>query len=225
MQSVVCTSIPSMFQQAVACCVREEGREAFVCFGIPLMRNLCRLGQDFVAPLCNTAAHMPDHLLKCLHEHLTLSPVECATAHAETQALDHLGNRTCNKGKEYIQKCDPPGPSCARCQAFASCGKGCRKYQLARHHTLPGDVPRFPAGGTGDEIICFSIWYQSGFNERRTTDEGCQVLKPALLGRYGRALEMPTARNFTSSVKVKLLIKGGCLALYTALEMDECFSG
>ena len=90
---------------------REEGREAFVCFGIPLMRNLCRLGQDFVAPLCNTAAHMPDHLLKCLHEHLTLSPVECATAHAETQALDHLGNRTCNKGKEYIQKCDPPGPS------------------------------------------------------------------------------------------------------------------
>ena len=110
-------------------------------------------------------------------------------------------------------------------QAFASCGKGCRKYQLARHHTLPGDVPRFPAGGTGDEIICFSIWYQSGFNERRTTDEGCQVLKPALLGRYGRALEMPTARNFTSSVKVKLLIKGGCLALYTALEMDECFSG
>ena len=144
---------------------------------------------------------------------------KCATAHAETQALDHLGNRTCNKGKEYIQKCDP------QVQAFASCGKGCRKYQLARHHTLPGDVPRFPAGGTGDEIICFSIWYQSGFNERRTTDEGCQVLKPALFGRYGRALEMPTARNFTSSVKVKLLIKGGCLALYTALEMDECFSG
>ena len=32
---------------------------------------------------------------------------KCATAHAETQALDHLGNRTCNKGKEYIQKCDP----------------------------------------------------------------------------------------------------------------------
>ena len=81
----------------------------------------------------------------------------------------------------------------------------------------------FQLVGTGDEIICFSIWYQSGFNERRTTDEGCQVLKPALLGRYGRALEMPTARNFTSSVKVKLLIKGGCLALYTALEMDECF--
>ena len=111
MQSVVCTSIASMFQQAVACCVPRRRERSFCVFWDSTYAKPLSPWPRLCGTPCNTAAHMPDHLLKCLHEHLTLSPVECATAHAETQALDHLGNRTCNKRKEYIQKCDPPGPS------------------------------------------------------------------------------------------------------------------
>ena len=174
----------------------------------------------------DTAAHMPDHLLKCLHEHLTMSPVEIVRLRIQRLKLwTTCATELAIVEKEYKQKCDP------KVKAVLGAKRLLLMERVAKSINWP-DTTLFQEMAQGFRLVgqaTKSNVFQSGIKAASMSEEqlmkDAKFLKPALLGKIRASRGDAHGKELYELTESEALDKGWLSGPYTALEMDERFSG
>ena len=174
----------------------------------------------------DTAAHMPDHLLKCLHEHLTMSPVEIVRLRIQRLKLwTTCATELAIVEKEYKQKCDP------KVKAVLGAKRLLLMERVAKSINWP-DTTLFQEMAQGFRLVgqaTKSNVFQSGIKAASMSEEqlmkDAKFLKPALLGKIRASRGDAHSKELYELTESEALDKGWLSGPYTALEMDERFSG
>ena len=174
----------------------------------------------------DTAAHMPDHLLRCLHEHLTKSPVEIVRLRIQRLKLWHSwATELAVVEKEYKQKCDP------KVKAVLGAKRLLLMERVANSIGWP-DTALFQEMAQGFRLVgqaTKSNVFQPGIKAASMSEEqlmkDAKFLKPALLGKIRASRGDAHNKELYELTESEAVDKGWLSGPFTAQQMDERFSG
>jgi len=204
----------------------KKGNKLLCVFGVfHSCETFVSLAKNLWHPF-DTAAHMPDHLLKCLHEHLTKSPVEIVKLRIQRLKLwTSWAAELAAAEKANRQKCDP------RVKTVLGVKRLLLMERVAESINWP-DASLFKEMSEGFRLVGHatkSNVFQPGIKAASMSEEqlmkDAKFLKPALLGKIRASRGDAHGKELYELTLSEAMDKGWLQGPFTPLDMGKRFSG
>ena len=204
----------------------KKGKRWLCVFGIfHTCERFVSLARNLWHPF-DTAAHMPDHLLRCLHEHLTKSPVELVKLRIQRLKLwTAWASSLSEQETDLKNSCDPKvklilGPK--RILLMRQVAESIGWPDMALFDELAAG---FRLVGTATKSNIFQQGIKAASMSEQQLMRDAKFLKPALLGKIKANKGDQYSTELYDMTLLEATEKGWLHGPCTPTEMDQRFGG